>query len=395
MWVPDSTAPDEYFAHVSPSSLIFLVVIAVWAVYLTLHVIRRREHLVTARNVDRFSVHMRVLQRRAVRNAPRTRLKSSVTLVRAAQLGRAAASTVSVPMAVSEGSVATSALPHAPALGAPKAPASDDGHPSESQAEREVAATLTEPTDGSNAATEVSGPPYGQDLHIAPIRITWPFAVLGTLGSLPPRLMRAVALGASFAFAVLAAALAATGTIAAWLVLFGLAPLGVVVGWLPRSAKAERAAKVRQMRARRHARARTGSATAPAVATWQELPGRSRTPEMPVALEHVEVAPERRVSRTVRPPAAAAPASAAAGAATGATAAVRSSATRRSEPFDLLTADPSWSPVPVPPPTYTLKAQARRPMPQPIVGDVPIPIEVEDDFDNWGQARPSRRAVNG
>ncbi|WP_298889261.1 hypothetical protein [uncultured Serinicoccus sp.] len=48
----------------SVSSLIFVVILAVWAVYLVQHWVRRREHLATARSVDRFSEAMRVLERR-------------------------------------------------------------------------------------------------------------------------------------------------------------------------------------------------------------------------------------------------------------------------------------------------------------------------------------------
>lgn len=50
---------------VQPSSLIFLVIIAVWAAYFVQHWVRRREHLATARAVDQFSDSMRVLDRRA------------------------------------------------------------------------------------------------------------------------------------------------------------------------------------------------------------------------------------------------------------------------------------------------------------------------------------------
>lgn len=46
-----------------PSGLIFLVIIAIWATYLLQHWVRRREHLATARSVDRFSDAMRVLDR--------------------------------------------------------------------------------------------------------------------------------------------------------------------------------------------------------------------------------------------------------------------------------------------------------------------------------------------
>jgi len=48
---------------VQPSSLIFLLLIAIWAAYLLRHWVSRREHLATARSVDRFSDAMRVLER--------------------------------------------------------------------------------------------------------------------------------------------------------------------------------------------------------------------------------------------------------------------------------------------------------------------------------------------
>ena len=60
-------------AHVpSVSSLIFVVILAVWAVYLVQHWVRRRDHLATARSVDRFSEAMRVLERRRALPRPET-----------------------------------------------------------------------------------------------------------------------------------------------------------------------------------------------------------------------------------------------------------------------------------------------------------------------------------
>jgi hypothetical protein len=50
---------------VDPSSLIFAVIIGIWAVYLVQHWVRRREQLATSRSVDRFSAAMRILERRA------------------------------------------------------------------------------------------------------------------------------------------------------------------------------------------------------------------------------------------------------------------------------------------------------------------------------------------
>ncbi len=52
------------------SSLVFVVIVAVWAVYLVQHWVRRRDHLATARSVDRFSEAMRVLERRRALPAP-------------------------------------------------------------------------------------------------------------------------------------------------------------------------------------------------------------------------------------------------------------------------------------------------------------------------------------
>ena len=46
---------------VQPSSLIFVLVVAIWAAYLLQYWIKRRDHLATVRSVDRFSAAMRVL----------------------------------------------------------------------------------------------------------------------------------------------------------------------------------------------------------------------------------------------------------------------------------------------------------------------------------------------
>lgn len=95
---------------VEPSSLIFLVIIGIWAAYFVQYWVRRREHLATIRSVDAFSETMRVLQRRvplpavdAETQAPRTyavsparAMRPQVTVKRAeafaAQRDRATAS---------------------------------------------------------------------------------------------------------------------------------------------------------------------------------------------------------------------------------------------------------------------------------------------------------------
>ena len=62
--VRGSEVLTSYRQSVQPGNLVFLVIVAIWAVYLVQHWIRRREHVATARSVDRFSEAMRVLERR-------------------------------------------------------------------------------------------------------------------------------------------------------------------------------------------------------------------------------------------------------------------------------------------------------------------------------------------
>lgn len=59
------------------SSLIFVIVVAIWAVYLLQYWVKRRDHLSTVRSVDRFSAAMRVLDhhrlgREGIEPAPRS-----------------------------------------------------------------------------------------------------------------------------------------------------------------------------------------------------------------------------------------------------------------------------------------------------------------------------------
>lgn len=98
---------------VQPSSLIFLVIIGIWAAYFVQYWVRRREHLATIRSVDAFSETMRVLERRAPlpsvdqgAQAPRTyavsparAMRPQVTVKRAEAHAVAAHTAVSAPAA--------------------------------------------------------------------------------------------------------------------------------------------------------------------------------------------------------------------------------------------------------------------------------------------------------
>ncbi|MGB3764227.1 MAG: hypothetical protein WA966_13520 [Ornithinimicrobium sp.] len=87
-----------------PSSLIFAVILAVWAAYLMQHWVRRRDHIATARSVDRFSEAMRVLERRQRR--PHLDLSEPTARSYAVSLTRPGAPDVVVKRAQPSASVA-------------------------------------------------------------------------------------------------------------------------------------------------------------------------------------------------------------------------------------------------------------------------------------------------
>ncbi len=80
-----------------PDSLVFLVIVAMWAAYFVQYWVRRREHLATVRSVDEFTETMRVLERR--RSLPTTDLSTPSRASYAVSLARAARPQVTVKRA--------------------------------------------------------------------------------------------------------------------------------------------------------------------------------------------------------------------------------------------------------------------------------------------------------
>ncbi len=368
---------------VSASSLIFVVVIAIWATYLLFHVTRRREHLATARSVDRFSAHMRVLQRRASRGvAVPAGHTSSVTLVRA------------VPATT------------------PYDVQADDS--------RELAAA-------GGARAQTSPPPRSEmpvsttPRQVAAVGINRGFALLGRVTAVPGSTVRRNALFGGVA-AMVITFLGAVFGLLSW-VFFVLALLGVggVLAWSRSTVTAARAALERRSVALRQARGLADEAAARAARE-----ARPSAASMPVAQEHTARGLFADEPDSVYggyddldlvPAVSGAPV-------TGDATDRRDRAGRddvfdfaqvdqdsRSGPFaagrgveqgpgtdalDPLGATAGWAPVPVPLPTYAHKARAERPMPPPMPLDVPVPIEVEDEFDQWQRdTRGGQAAVNG
>ncbi|SOC53992.1 hypothetical protein SAMN05421879_102302 [Ornithinimicrobium cerasi] len=319
--------------HVPPvSSLIFVVILAVWAVYLVQHWVRRRDHLATARSVDRFSEAMRVLERR--RALPRPDLTEpaprsySVSPLRPAR----------PQVVVKRGPAGATAAPAALAL--------DPARPG---------ATAVAPTTAYRRARTAS------------------------------RVRAAALLLSSFTMVVLVA-LSSTGVLAAWWTYVGIGALAVsvaLVRWsVSRSRNGARTAPAPRARTASGA-SRARPAPRPAA---RRAPARSR----PAPTR------EEPLTAVATKPAAPAPADVPHHAFARQSVAVTTRTARRSVSAVALydideveatlrprgTVDPqihdtpapvgeqevapaegvagTWDPVPVPPPTYTLKARAPR-----------------------------------
>ena len=292
--------PRPSLVCVSASSLIFFVIIAVWAAYMLKHWVRRREDLATARTVDRFSEAMRMLERR-------TPIQADVS-ARADEPSR----TILRPQVSVKG--ASRVMPGAP-----------EGDAHASTAERvEVTATRV-PARLQGAAQGLARVPAA--LESPKVKL---FALLG-----------------SFGFFVVTALLALLTLVPAGLPLLGLLATAGVVVWLRRSAIAARTAKaasttVRPVGVSAPARAASPARSSATVgATRVEVEGAETAVPMTKRSPLVAQLPERDVDAEpavdVEPD-------------------VDAVARAQAEVFDAA----AWAPVDVPRPTYTMKAKAER-----------------------------------
>ena len=319
-----------------PGNLVFLVIVAIWAVYLFQHWIRRREHVATARSVDRFSEAMRVLERRTP--LPRNEVAAPHPPSYAVRPPSARSALV---------------VKRAPAVSASTASRSPlSSHSAESS--RPIRSRR--PVGGS--------PRSPRELLVRRIRAV---AFLTTLAAIPVTLVLAVA------------------HVLLWVsVAIAIAAFVVVVAGL-------RAAMKRDRSVRRAARAAARRRYAP--------PAASRTTARPASQGWAGTASDGGSSaadddRAATGVAAAGSSEPAAGTVacardTGEVYDVTAYVARPGEPSTT-----PWSPVPVPPPTYTLKDSATRPAPEPAeVSQVPVPVEVEDDELERLMAQRHRRVV--
>jgi len=346
----------------SPSSLIFLVLLGVWAAYFVQYWVRRRDHLATARSVEQFSEAMRVLERRDP--LPHTDLSEPAPRSYAVHPARTSRPQVLVKRAVAY---------------EPGSPAVTERISDDSDAVAPLAASVTRPLRSASPAPAQAGPvrrPAGPAGPAGPASAAGVDRPRGRVR--PNRRARGLLLLAALAELLVISGLVATSLLPLW----ALAPALLAVG----SALLFVRAGVRAEQARAHATRQRQADLA-----------RGRT-SVPVA------ARSTRVSRPAAPLASGRAAGASAAetvevlagtdAATVATpiepvpagtdpyleqpAAEASEPGRVAEPVEpvapveaaydvmrpILDEDDiplTWDPVPVPRPTYTMKAKAQRP----------------------------------
>ncbi len=349
-----------------PSSLIFAVIVAVWAAYVIQHWVHRREHVATARSVDRFSEAMRVLERRQHR--PQVDLSEPTPRSYSVSLVRPAAPDVMIKRA----------HPSAPTSPVPEAP---------------LVAEMT----ASTAPSRDNAPRNALKPRVSSTRV------------------RGIALLTAATIFVVSVLAAATGLLTWWAVPVA-AGVGVfAVAMIRRSvgqASARPAVAVRSIRppkvarlptarrSRRSAASAGGSAAAafaanmhdeqltssPLAQTFQPAPTLPSAPVASPAAAMVDSPSDSVASRSVSTSSGVFNIEAVEQVAAAVSAGDANAAPVVAQPLEPGT----WAPVPVPPPTYTLKAKAQ---PRPVRVELPtelpqdgIALSLEEEFEELPSA---------
>ncbi len=354
----------------SPSSLIFLVLLGVWAAYFVQYWVRRRDHVSTARSVEQFSEAMRVLERRDA--LPGTDLSEAAPPSYAVHPGRAARPQVLVKRAVA--------------------------------AERGAAGVTERVTERLDAASPVAASASRPSSAPAPSRPRparrTAAAATGGRRVRPSRRVRGLLLLAALGELLLIVGLVAFALLPLWT----LAPavLAVAAAFLfVRSGVRTEQALVRAHR-RRQADLGLRRSGAPVTAG---APGARRSPAPAASARPVVAEPgvTAEAAETAAPPPAvevADDATLAEPALVGADSPVvepvaAQVAAAAEQAYDVMVPivdeddiPLTWDPVPVPRPTYTMKAKAQRPEVSPAaVTPDPAPVERESDEPDYDERR--------
>ncbi|MER7073520.1 hypothetical protein [Terrabacter sp. NPDC000476] len=326
------------------SSLIFVVIVAIWAAYLVQHWVRRREDAAATRSVDGFTEAMRVLEKRPL--LPSTELRPPRPHSYAVQPARTARPTVDVKRAVPAGSSRRSS----PLVARRPEPVAA-GHAPHAEVDR-MPSTMARARRQEHPGATRPGAPAARRVSLA------------------QRRLRAALLLASLAWVPVSVVLAVTGVLLWVSVPFALVTVGAVLFWLRAEAQADRrraadAGRGRRPRARHvdedvHEDAATDWELEPSIDATQVIRSAVAGAARPAA-----GAPERR--EPARPGVFDVQA-----AMTGEVPVARPAAPEALED-DAVVPEGSWSPVPVPRPTYTMKAKA-----EPRWTDSGIPADVFD-----------------
>ncbi len=350
------------------SSLIFVVIVAIWAAYLIQHWARRREDAAATRSVDGFSEAMRVLEKRPA--LPTTELSTPRPHSYAVKPARVGGPTVDVKRAVPAGT----SRRHSPLV----ARRTD---------EQVRAAELAEVAASHSGRTDDDIAPYATEVD----RMQEPARQSSTSGShrrpfsapaparvpLAQRRIRAVLLLAALLWVPASIVLTVTGLLMWISIPFAVLTVGAVLVWLRAEAQADKlrtsraeARDGRESHGRRRRRERR-----PHDYDWTatHVPVLSSEDTQVIRSSVSAVAVEQMV--TVQTASTDAPAARAAVHVEPGVFDVQAPVAGESvtEPEPEVAPEGSWSPVPVPKPTYALKAKA-----EPRFTEGGIPADVFD-----------------
>ena len=362
------------------SSLIFVVIVAIWAAYLVQHWLRRREDAAANRSVDGFSEAMRVLEKRPI--LPSTELRTPRPHSYSVSPARVARPTVDVKHAARAGGRRSPLVARRPEVQAAEA-----ALPAQHLGARQADAVRDEQYAAAASASELGGQPARRV-------------------SMAQRRIRAILLLSALAWLPASVTLAITGVLMWISVPFAFLTVVAVLVWLRTEAQADRlrAAAARGVRRVRRARpsipvaeptlssddtqiiqglvneVRAASVTAATVGAAKRVSSRSAADVIPHEAVAHEVAPQQVATHDVVFDVQAA--------VTGAVPV----ATGRAEELP----EGSWRPVPVPKPTYTLKAKAE---PRYTEGGIPADVFDTPEFADEAEelddrARFARRAAS-
>jgi hypothetical protein len=374
------------------SSLIFVVIVAIWAAYLVQHWARRREDAAASRSVDGFSEAMRVLEKRPALLT--TELRTPRPHSYAVKPASAARPTVDVKRAVPAGTTRR----HSPLV----ARRSDEQVHASADLHHDLGGadlSRTAPSHADPSHTDHDIAPYAAEVDRMPesARTSSPHASRRHGSAAAPvrvplaqRRLRAALLLAAVAWLPTSIALSMTGVLMWISVPFAVLTVVAVLVWLRAEARADRLraapasgseGRREERRGRRRRRRHDDYAPAhpPVLSTEDTQVIRSTVAAAAEVVEHAASAPTQPAERgvfDVQAPV---------------TGEVPVVAAEVQEP-----PEGSWSPVPVPRPTYALKAKAE---PRYTEGGIPADVfdtpefaEEAEELDD--RALFARRAVS-